>query len=462
MAAGATQLCAQVSPDNSEAESKSAHDIELLDAWDKIAVRIKNREPWDLLSAELHAVIERYYLSEYVGPCQQLLASIDAVIKSPPPSNNINDESEVPDLIKALPNTSMLHRLAISPNVYYESIEQFVWDYYAERMMTFVPDPAMAVYSRGSSAIDPLIECLNDNRATRSVGTSEDGYRQPIVVRVCDVALALIEGISGCTFKETQGGNYLISEWTSDDRNRLERAIRKWRGATKSMSPEDAIVWQIENGPEKQRIQMIDTLIARKQGNLAMPFMQNAYKESGGENIAQIANRMVKAGSREPLDHIHQLTKSDGQIRREMILLIAHFGEARDFQMLVRLVASASPNEGRASAQRVQMIVESLRAAKDRRAMMAVPVHVAVIRSMKEEWTSLLSSSAPRRAFPPILDMSIYAIQNASGLGFGMNEDSDTFDRARACKSILTWWDEEGEGAYGLEQNKPHAPVGIR
>jgi hypothetical protein len=462
VAGGTVRVCAQVSQDVPDSETKLAHDTELLDAWDKIAQRVKQREPWDVLSADLHAAIERYHLSEHVGRCQQLLASIDAVVKSPPPSVNITDESEVSDLINALPDSSILHRLAIAPNVYYTQVEQFAWDYYSERLMTFVPDPAMELYSRGLSAIDPLIECLNDTRATRSVGTSEDGYGQPLVVRVCDVALALIEGISGCTFKESQYGNHLISEWTSDERSRLERTVRKWRGATQSMSSADAIAWQIENGPEKLRIQMIDTLIARKQVDVAMAYMQKAYEESSGGDMAQIANRMVQAGSREPLDHIHRLAATDESINRDMVTLIAHFGEPRDFQLLVKLVESTPPDKDRASAQRIQMIVESLRAAQHRRAMLAVPVHVAVIRSMNEEWTALLASSAPRHAFPPILDMSIYAIQQGSGMGFGMNEDSDTFDRARACKAILTWWDEEGEGAYGLEQNKPHAPVGIR
>ncbi len=456
------RTCAQLASDPASEETKLAHDNALLEAWDKIGVRIKDGESWDVLGADLRAAIEQNHLSEHVGRCQQLLASIDAVIKSPPPDHGVTEQYEVAELIQALPRTTILHRLAIVPNFYYESVDQFVWDYYSRRRVTFDPDPAMVLYARGPMVIDPLIESLNDLRATRSVGTSEEGYRTPVVVRVCDVALALIESLSGCTFRETSHAKPLTSEWSADERNALEQSIRKWRRETKSLPLPEAIVWQIEHGPEKLRIQMIDTLIARKQHDVALSYLQKVYEQGAGSDLPQIANRLVQAGSREPLDHIHRLVAEGKGIQRDMVLLIAHYGEPRDFQLLVRLVESSEPNTSRGSANLVQMIVESLRAAKDSQAMLAVPVHVAVIREMQDDWSVLLESSSPRHAFPPILDMSIYAIQRATGLGFGVNDESETFDRARGAKAILTWWEGEGEGAYGLEQNKPHAPVGIR
>ncbi len=461
---GAIRLYAQVDLDASEAVSPELQNAELLDAWNSIAKRIENRESWDVLRADLHAAIESNPLAEHVGLCRQLLASIDAVIQTPPLHDDITEDSEVPDLIKSLPKSSLNYRLAIAPNAYYESVGGFVWDYYSKLSMTFVPDPAMVLFSRGRVVIDPLIECLDDIRATHCVATSDDGMRQPTVARVCDVALALIEVLSGCTFRESNYNSPFVSEWTTDERGDLIRTIRKWRLATQSMSPSEAVLWQIENGPEKLRIQMIETLIARKDFEAALTYLEKVYREGSDEKLSLFANRMVRAGSREPIDRIHRLVDENKvrEIDRDSILLIAHFGETRDFQLLVNLVESAGQHDDGALVMRIQIIVEALRAAKDRRAMMAVPVHIAVIQTMQDEWSVLLSEPMPRHAFPPILDKSIYAIQQFSGRGFGMHEESESFDRARACKAILKWWDEEGEGAFGLEQNKAHAPVGIR
>lgn len=498
-------LVAQVSPSVPESRSREEQDRELLDAWDSVAQRIKNHEPWEALATDLYIAIEKNQHSEYVGRCQQLLTSIDAVIKSPPPKDNIDVETDTANLIAALPRSTMFHRLVIVPTAYYESIEQFAWDYYSKVTVSFHPDPAMILFGRGAAVIDELVECLDDTRVTRSVGTrGDDGYQRPIVARVCDVALSLIEGLSGCNFRKGGYSEALISEWSSDDRARLIRSVRKWRAATVSMGPSEAIIWQIENSPEELRISMIDTLIARGENELALSYLQKAYGqttrerlESSSEQLAlfhhwmtlrrfdiavehlqiaydqakyansfvnksQVANRMLRAGSRKPLDHYHRLFAEGERLERDMVTLIANFGETRDFQLLVSVVHQAAHRNDRVSDSMIQMIVESMRAAKDHRARMAVPIQIAVIDAMRDEWTDLLATPAPRHAFPPILDMAIYAIQKATGLGFGMNEDSDTYDRARACKAIMAWWEAEGEGAYGLEQNKPHAPVGIR
>lgn len=480
MTGNATVLNAQVNAEASDAEPKINHDTELLRVWFEITNQIKNGEPWDVISLNLGSAIEQYPNSKHINRCRNVLASIDAAQKPPPTQSKITNDSSIPELIDTLHLAKPNYRMVIAPNQYYESVGQFVWEYYLERETRFSPDPAHLLRTRGRPALEPLLELLDDPRATRGVGTSDDGFAQPLVICVSDVALGLIESISGCTFKMRRGDLQLISERSKKDRAAINQLVREWHKATKTMTPTQAVLWQIENGPKKLRIYMIDTLIAKKQNAAALSYLQENYlKKEGdsqedeeghpkqgapknGEIDIALAGRMVRAGSREPLDFIHKLVAKGRPVDREVIRLVAHFGDSRDFQLLVRLVESAAQKDDRESAQLLQMTVDALRSANDRQATMSIPVHVSIIKTLSNEWEPLLSANPPQHAFLPLLETSVRAIQNASGIHFGLADESDTIERARACREILTWWEKEGEGAYGLEQNKPHAPVGIR
>ncbi|NOX59034.1 MAG: hypothetical protein GXP29_09280 [Planctomycetes bacterium] len=457
----ATPLAAQVGQNEPETDPKIDADAALLQAWSEAVDQVAEGKPWPQISADLHAATQRFSHSKYAERCSQLEASIDLAAQTPAIESSPTNESSITELIAAIHLAKLDYRLVLIPNQYYDSVSQFVWEYYLERRVSIPSDPAHVLYTRGRLAIEPLIDLLDDVRATRGAGRSDDGFIEPFVIRVCDVALGLIEGISGCTFKQRRGDLPLISQWPANERAELIQMIRDWWAATKSLSRTDAVLWQIEHGPKKLRINMVDTLIARKDFPAALSYLQKSYRTDDSIDAA-MAGRMMRAGSREPLDFIHRLVAKGGTVDRKIIRLIAHFGDSRDFELLRGMVEATAGTHDRESADRLQVIVDALRAADERQAILGVPVHVAVIKVLSNEWMPLLSDGPPQHAPPPLLDTSIRGIQRATGIGFGLTDEFDVSMRARACRDIVSWWALEGEGAYGLRQNKPHAPVGIR
>jgi hypothetical protein len=88
------------------------------------------------------------------------------------------------------------------------------------------PDsPAVALRNMGRAVIPPMISLLDDHRPTRSVGQPPNGG---VVLRYCDVALEIIEAISGQKFdKRTERGAFLS---TADDsvRSVITSRARQW------------------------------------------------------------------------------------------------------------------------------------------------------------------------------------------------------------------------------------------
>ncbi|MCH7557642.1 MAG: HEAT repeat domain-containing protein [Planctomycetes bacterium] len=86
--------------------------------------------------------------------------------------------------------------------------------------------PAVALRNMGRAVIPAMISLLDDHRPTRSVGVPGNGG---VVLRYCDVALEIIEAISGQKFdKRTKRGAFLS---TADETTRsgiISRAKARW------------------------------------------------------------------------------------------------------------------------------------------------------------------------------------------------------------------------------------------
>ena len=323
------------------------HDAELLRIWWTVAGGIGADEPWSLCRTQLADGIAWHGASKYAADCKKLLESIDlaqARSEMPPPKNVRSDaERLVADLWKS----RVHYRVVLWPHRYITGTDKLTWDHFAETHPDMLSDPAYMLYRRGRSVIPLLIGALSDRTATRVTRTNQNNSRMPLAMRVCDIALALIEGISHCRFPGHSGSkSLLLSEWPVEDQRMLTASVQAWWDATQDMSPIEAMLWQMRHGSRRSQIEMLDMLIGMGKAGAAVRFLDTRYHNGDTIDI-QFASRMLRAGSREPLEFIHRVVRSGGTIDHVMVRLIKANGQRVDYALLRDVFAQDRSEERR-------------------------------------------------------------------------------------------------------------------
>lgn len=447
-----------VAPEDSERPAPiddAAADHLLVEAWWDVADRIHQGEAWKTCGDALEEAIHRYPMSASAGPCRELLHSIRLAEEREARVGTLADTApeniSVDHLIHARVNQALVQQ-----PLYFS--EGFIWDRLTQAPLHAGTDPAHRLYKRGRDIIPDLIAHIDDLAATRSVIPRREQSPRPTVLCVGDIALGMLEGISHCRFS-SEGYYYSQHALQGEEKRDLTaNRARQWWEATKDMSPVDAILWQIDNGHLKEPRLLIAALIDMKEFDAAIRALQPRYRVDDAITY-NLAVMMLDAGSREPLDFVHEVIRAGRRLRTEMVQLIAARGNSSDFMLLADVVLtdeSVAPNQRHSSAASV--IVQALSNTSNPRCL---PVLAAIVCGyvgpVDDDDLPLEVSQPPTHVFDAAVIM-----QRLTGINFGLDPANPQDRQYRALVELARWWRNDGQAIFGFEQANPHAPAGIR
>lgn len=441
-----------------EAEQADA----LLEAWWETAEMIGRVRPWEECAAHLEkALADAAPGTPVAQRCQALLESLRLNVAGGPIPVVSEEAYSIDELIVALAETRAPHSLVLEPLQAYSDEQRLVWDVAAERAPGVEGRAPFLLYRQGRPVIPRLIAALEDRRATRSVMADRTRYREPLVVRVGDVALALIESLSVCrlhleptAYTPRTKVSPLFTEWSRERQAEQINLVRAWWTGTQDLPVMEAAYRRIEQVDRETQLEMLDAWIAIGAGSEALRFLQPRVRSGEALDFA-MARRMLRAGSRAPLAYLHDAVRGGKAISAEVVRLIGDFGGIDDYKLLRDAILGRC---GDADID-ANMIVNQFGYSDD---PLVLPVLVAVIETRAEQDPDVLRPLAAGSQVPAYLLRAAERIEMLTGADFGITQQSARFGDPRGLGVVLEWWRREGKAAYDYEQIRPHAPRGIR
>jgi hypothetical protein len=454
-------ICAPLRADEPGTDLKPA--AALTEAWWDVAQRIERGKPWADCAEQLRTAIELAGPTSVTVRCTKLLMSIRSAADFALPSEPLYDDANEDTLIAALQEAKPDYRLILNPLQIYANEPRLAWDMLAQFNNGGSDAAAYLLFLKGRDAIPYLIDALDDLRATRAVSVNRSYHKVPLVPRVCDVSLALIEAISLCrlnfgptAYDIRTTKPPLFSEWSADKRARQIALVHEWWAATQRLSAEDAVVWRLERADREDQMQMLDALIWVEQRELAIDFLQSRFIDEWKLDRG-FSGQLLRAGSRAPLDAIHEAYRAKQPLSHDMIVLILEYGAIDDFRLLRDALRNPENSEFPLDHA---LLANQLNYCDN---PLAVPILVTILEldAAHKDRQSSPSVIATGAQIPGYLRRTGERIEALTGRNFGMSAPENAA-KSRAIENILRWWPREGQGAYDYERIRPHAPAGIR
>ena len=437
------------------AAPESDADTALLDAWRDAARRIGTGDPWASCRALLTAALGDHPDSKYARHCRQLIDNIrasEAIEARLGPLDKIAPEALDGD---ALVYSRIDAGLIVSPLQLRG--RSFAWD----RLTQFGdnPDVACRLYAAGSDSIDLLIRQLDNQAATRSVRVRRQPGFQPLVMRVADLSLGLIEAISRCRFRTDNQLHVPFSMTSRHIRAKTIDDIKRWRNKTRTLSPARAVVWQLEHGGVARPYQMLQSLLVMDENEVVIDYLSERFHD--GDTIDyEAAVRLIQAGSLEPLEFIHSVATAGRRVSLDMVRVVADRGRLTDFVLLKRL---ASPEPGAPMARNAgwhgPVLARGLRQCTNRK---CIPVLVAVVKRFLTEHGPDGPDPVPSVRWPQHVIDAAVQVQTMTGVNFGLDPQDTPENIESGLGEMLRWWREDGQAVYDFYGIDPRAPGGIR
>lgn len=433
-------------------------DPALLDQWQDVAEKIGAGEPWPDCRAALESAIEKFPNSKYVKHCRDLIDDIlitEMIEARLGPPESVDAENLTCDF---LVYSKVDAALVATPLYLYG--KTLVWEQNARLAVRNDADVAYRIYNMDRPVIKRLMGELINQAATRSVRVRRQTNMTPAVMRVCDIALGLIEAKSLCRFRTDAQLQIPFSKISAIARQNTIDQIERWWEKTRDMDPASAVVWQLENGDLDKPYQMLQVLRAMGENQALIDYLSNHYRV--GDALDYDASvQLIRAGSNEPLEYIRHAAEEGRQLTLEMVRVIGASGRREDFALLGRI---ASPDEDDSSADNADwhasIIVRAMRESNNRN---AIPVLVSVVDGFldRQGFSESGEQAIPARWPQHIIDAAL-RVQDDAGVNFGI-DPGDTPDRMyESMRRMLTWWQDDGQGVYGFHGIDPRAPGGIR
>lgn len=449
--------------DETPAEESAAAKLD--DAWWRTAQMIGAGAPWNEAADTLNDALLSAGNAKFSQRCRNLSVSIGLSQTASPNAQRIaatlSERSSTQDLITGLQETRVSFDLVLRPLLKYGIDRQLAWAYVADRIAGGRDSAAYLLYARGREAIPELLDALEDQRATRSVADNRS-RPMPLVMRVGDVSLALVEAISCCRFHiepkryEPRGHQTpLFSEWGDEKRRDQIALVRDWWETTKHLSRAEAALWWINRVERGEQLEMIDALILTGDADAAVEYLRTKYRQENDIDV-DFAERMLMAGSREPLEYLRQAVRNDRPIERDFVKLVAHYGNIDDFKLL-RSEIMRPCHDGYPVDR--GMVVNELQQSND---PLTIPIFVALLETKEEAAECNPHLNPENERVIGYLLRSAERIERLSGKDFGFTHLASNYAAQRGFEDILNWWKREGKAAFDLDQVRPDAPGGIR
>ena len=288
----------------------------------------------------------------------------------------------------------------------------------------------------GRVAIPVLVQCLDDDRPTRSIYFQRSFCAHRFVVRVGGAALACIERITHVSFYVRRGtGTWLYAE-PPQRREALIRDVRTWWEKHKDDSQAEWLRSRIEVGRVYERARMLNRLIQLEGYGKVKPILQDWLRKEDPHSRIIAAMKMAANGD---LSAIPQIEREflEGKFQGEaaypgtldLMCWIARRDKANGVETLKQYLLKHP------SSSRVATVFKALQYADPQ----------AVLRACVELLGATTPISDPRAGGGQairIADLAAEHIQNLAKQDFGFKRASPVEAREQAIRAIRTWWAE--------------------
>jgi len=303
-------------------------------------------------------------------------------------------------------------------------------------------DPAMRVYRRGRTMIPALIDLLDDDTATRAVFPAPEP-EIPVLLRRSDVAVALIQAISGCRFFGARQLKWFHQE-PPDHRAMVKQNIVEWWSATKDLSPDEAVAWHLDRATDAARAEMLNALIALGKLEPVRRHLLGRFFASAEPDL-DAAAQLADLGDFAALDRVSASVTPPGPLPPKLVSLLVSYGGEREYRLLHKLVMADLGGSGAGDGATVNAVVNALRATNN---PLAVPILLSVVSASYERgdpaWVG------PSRGRDQVILLAAQRAQEVVQRDFGFSMRQNVEDRAEAAQRMIAWWRSQGRGLYGF------------
>ncbi len=443
--------------------TEQQRDVELLGAWSEACARVGQGHPWSEIAADVERSLEKAGTTPHADQIARYLKSIrlaeEQVESTAIAGPNDSPESLVAALmysqILSAPDTSPDVGLILQPLHLHRKADNSLEIHWVSLGLQpeheFI-DPAIRVFKRGREMIPVLLDALEDRTATRSVFMMTGSHRPSVLCLRSDLALALLEAITRCTFYRSGG-----TEWFAQSHEAVRSGVidlaRRWWKETQSLPDLEARGWLIGQIPYDYASTMIEAMIVEGHTDFAIKHLHANLYEDTGQVRPTVAHRLGALGDRSFLNEI-LMRNSQGETpsRHEIDMLVA-YGSQREYELLARLVredcSKSSESENKISRMILFVIGET-----DNRNAVAVAAEALGVDDPFTDYSKVNRPSRATMQGDSRAEMAARVIQNLTGRDFRYSQDAPPESRQKAIERIREWWKAEGQGLYGFESSR--------
>lgn len=445
---------------------------QLLDAWKTACRRAHAGDPWKAIADDLEVALAKapnHALADTINEAlNALLAAADQTVE--PPDDPF--KATPAELVALLTESRIVGAEGVNSVLIRDPLRldggagAIIWDRAAVQPEHEDTDPALRAYKRGRAMVPALIDALEDMTATRCVYLIESSGQPGVILRRCDLALALLEAVTRCQFylpttvKSQWVRHRVVEKWLSKHewsvRRDVAEAARRWWGATRDMSPVEARSWLISRSKYPSAARMIEMLIAEGRTARAIEHLRSLAIGNDGTLQYHVIEKLAQLGDRDGLELLTARIESEGTFTRDQLQLLVKYGGPREYKLIRRLfvediVENPEP-PGMPSRNILNAIIKTTNP-------LAVPVLIEALLPMSQadgepEGTSSLQLPARALNAAP-------RIQEITQRDFGYDSSANLASRIEAIGRIRTWWETEGRGIYGFAATRTRRPGGI-
>jgi hypothetical protein len=412
--------------------------------------------PWQDIGARLADEVSKHPEARHAPDCTSLLHGLSlAAEREPGIPASVGEDSTIEELIAALPHAQIDATTALSP---FDTNAQgeYRWEIAVARHPQPDRDPAILLFRRGRDAIPSLVEALSDDTVTRTAYVVPTA-QSPIIFRVGDLSLSIIQAISHCWFHEYVGRPTPVSEESREEQDALAEKILLWLDSTHEMSPTDAVLWHIDHDKPSNAATLLVALVRRNERAAVGNFLRDRFRK-GDDIEPNLASLLVETGSRAPLDYVAARAAQGVALSANELRFVVSSGQRRDFESLRAYIRGLEGRNAANTGTLVKAVIDALRQRIDVRGIPALMAALDVEMRRLNVPVAELERTGP----PLYLDDAAQHVQRVTGINFGHRTEDAPARRLRAIRDMLAWWQREGESAYALSFNQPYTAGGIR
>lgn len=391
------------------------------------------------LANELNKSIKKHPKSYYAATALSLLADLNASIATQKldathrRTRFFYEESKLPDY---------MFRWGNAKN-------------YPKGFEEYAKDPFAFVFKgKREESIATLIPLLTDRRPTRGIGYHGISGEIPDVPRVCDVAIAAIELLSQCHFQHNASQRKVFHTLPAAEAKTIRDRISAWWKKNQNKSVADGIRDQLPHASPYGQIEMAVALGKRTDDPKckadALAFLhalfdrtvQLHYKVRVAEGLEKLADTTtVTYFLQQHKKHLGQSTRT-GSTPATWYLLRHHTPE------VLRVLHQLAEQETK------QNDTSFLRAFTrwDTDSVWAIPgVALGLTQTTPNRDEAKHSPDDPNKKYFYQAELSVYRLQQLTGINFGYSKKGTDAQRLAAIKAAQKWWETQGKKLYSVD-----------